>query len=177
MAFTIIFTHTFAFGLIARLDPSGRATAGTPAMLMVGSAVAPLVGWYAGVEAIGYAAIVLVAPELLLFNETRRAVLRAQPASARAAEAAGSALVNDRHRTALRQTERAAEAFQALRIPVCIMTDYGISTLLPKTDTCLRTRYVSLRANQAWLASSYFAVLWPIQFNSKAFCLQAVHLA
>ena len=93
MAFTIIFTHTFAFGLIARQDPSGRATAGTPAMLMVGSAVAPLVGWYAGVEAIGYAAIVLVAPELLLFNETRKAVLRAQPASARAAEAAGSALV------------------------------------------------------------------------------------
>jgi predicted MFS family arabinose efflux permease len=44
MAFTIIFTHTFAFGLLAKLDPTGRAVAGTPAMLMVGAAFAPFVG-------------------------------------------------------------------------------------------------------------------------------------
>lgn len=37
MAFTILFVHTFAFGLLARLDPTGRAVAGTPAMLMVGA--------------------------------------------------------------------------------------------------------------------------------------------
>ena len=30
MAFTIIFVHTYAFGLMARLDPTGRAVAGTP---------------------------------------------------------------------------------------------------------------------------------------------------
>lgn len=84
MAFTIIFTHTYAFGLLARLDPTGRAVAGTPAMLMVGAAVAPFIGGtlvkFIGFEAIGYAAVVLVAIELVLFNETRRAVLRPPPA-------------------------------------------------------------------------------------------------
>lgn len=80
MAFTIIFTHTFAFGLLARLDPSGRAVAATPAMLMVGAAIAPFVGGtlvkFIGFESIGYAAIVLVATELLLFNLTRRRLSR-----------------------------------------------------------------------------------------------------
>lgn len=80
MAFTIIFTHTFAFGLLARLDSTGRAVAGTPAMLMVGAAAAPFLGGtlvkFIGIEAIGYAAIVLVTIELLLFNETRRAIMR-----------------------------------------------------------------------------------------------------
>lgn len=40
-AFVMIFTHTFLFGLIARLDPSGRAVASTPAMMMTGSAIGP----------------------------------------------------------------------------------------------------------------------------------------
>jgi predicted MFS family arabinose efflux permease len=40
----MIFTHTFAFGLIARLDASGRAVAATPAMTMVGAAVGPFLG-------------------------------------------------------------------------------------------------------------------------------------
>jgi MFS family permease len=79
MAFTILFTHTYAFGLLARLDPTGRAVAGTPAMPMVGAAVAPFLGGtlvkFIGFEAIGYAAIVQVAIELALFNETRKAVL------------------------------------------------------------------------------------------------------
>jgi predicted MFS family arabinose efflux permease len=78
MAFTILFTHTYAFGLLARLDPTGRAVAGTPAMLMVGAAIAPFLGGtlvrFIGFSAIGYAAIALVAIELLLFNLTRRAV-------------------------------------------------------------------------------------------------------
>ena len=43
-AAVMIFTHTFAFGLLARLDESGRALTGTPAMLMVGSAVGPFLG-------------------------------------------------------------------------------------------------------------------------------------
>jgi predicted MFS family arabinose efflux permease len=38
----VIFAHPFAFGLLAKLDPSGRAMAGTPAMIMAGSAAAPL---------------------------------------------------------------------------------------------------------------------------------------
>lgn len=80
MAFTILFTHTYAFGLLARIDPSGRAVAGTPAMLMVGAAVAPFISGtlvkFIGFEAIGYAAVGLVAAELLLFNLVRRTVQR-----------------------------------------------------------------------------------------------------
>jgi predicted MFS family arabinose efflux permease len=93
MAFTIIFTHTFAFGLLARLDPSGRATAGTPAMLMVGSALSPFIGGtlvkFIGFEAIGYAAIVLVALELVLFNTTRRIVVAADANDLTVANALG----------------------------------------------------------------------------------------
>ena len=55
----MIFTHTFLFGLLARLDTSGRATAATPAMLMIGSASGPLIGGtlvkLAGYSALGYA--------------------------------------------------------------------------------------------------------------------------
>ena len=40
----MIFTHTFAFGLLSRLDPSGRAVAATPAMLMTGAAIGPILG-------------------------------------------------------------------------------------------------------------------------------------
>lgn len=80
MAFTIIFVHTYAFGLLARLDPSGRAVAGTPAMLMIGSAIAPFIGGtlakFVGFEAIGYAVAVLVALELLMFNWARILVAR-----------------------------------------------------------------------------------------------------
>lgn len=43
-AAVMIFTHTFAFGLLARLDRSGRAMAATPAMLMAGAAIGPLLG-------------------------------------------------------------------------------------------------------------------------------------
>ncbi|MFM2404329.1 MAG: hypothetical protein RL223_2209 [Pseudomonadota bacterium] len=44
LAAVMIFTHTFAFGLLARLDLSGRAMAATPAMLMVGAAIGPILG-------------------------------------------------------------------------------------------------------------------------------------
>lgn len=40
----LLFVHTFLFGLMARLDPSGRAVAATPAMLMIGSAIGPVLG-------------------------------------------------------------------------------------------------------------------------------------
>lgn len=51
-----IFTHTFVFGRLATLDPSGRAAAATPAMLMVGAALGPLVGGALG-ENLGFAAL------------------------------------------------------------------------------------------------------------------------
>lgn len=38
------FTHTFIFAYLARLDPSGRAVAATPVMLMTGSAIGPFLG-------------------------------------------------------------------------------------------------------------------------------------
>jgi predicted MFS family arabinose efflux permease len=44
MVFAIIFGHTFIFGLFARMDPSGRMNASTPSMLMLGTAVGPLLG-------------------------------------------------------------------------------------------------------------------------------------
>lgn len=40
----LLFMHAFLFGLMARLDPSGRAVAATPAILMVGSAIGPALG-------------------------------------------------------------------------------------------------------------------------------------
>ena len=40
----MIFTHVFLFGHLARLDPTGRAVAATPAMVMTGSAVGPFLG-------------------------------------------------------------------------------------------------------------------------------------
>lgn len=55
-AAVLIFTHTFVFGFLAEQDPSGRAVALTPAMLMTGSAAAPFLGG-AMVEAWGLAAI------------------------------------------------------------------------------------------------------------------------
>ena len=38
----LLFMHAFLFGLMARLDPSGRSVAATPAMLMTGSAAGSL---------------------------------------------------------------------------------------------------------------------------------------
>jgi predicted MFS family arabinose efflux permease len=40
----MLFTHTFAFGRLAALDVTGRAVAATPAMVMIGSAMGPIIG-------------------------------------------------------------------------------------------------------------------------------------
>jgi predicted MFS family arabinose efflux permease len=62
-AAVMIFTHTFAFGLMAQLEPSGRAMAATPAMLMVGAAIGPVLGGTlvktAGYGSLGVAAILI----------------------------------------------------------------------------------------------------------------------
>jgi predicted MFS family arabinose efflux permease len=44
MIFATIFGHTFIFGLFAKFDPSGRMNASTPSMLMLGTAIGPIVG-------------------------------------------------------------------------------------------------------------------------------------
>lgn len=75
-AAVMIFTHTFAFGLIARLDPSGRALAATPAMVMAGAAIGPVLGGtlvkWGGYGTLGVAAIVIAALAVLCFALTRR---------------------------------------------------------------------------------------------------------
>ncbi len=72
-AAVIIFTHTFAFGLIARLEPTGRALAATPAMIMTGAAIGPILGGTL-VKAFGYgslavAAAVIAAVSVLCFRQ------------------------------------------------------------------------------------------------------------
>lgn len=59
-AAVMIFTHTFAFGLLARLDPSGRALAATPAMLMTGAAIGPVLGGTL-VKSFGYGSLAIAA--------------------------------------------------------------------------------------------------------------------
>lgn len=60
---TMLFTHTFAFGALARLDPSGRCVAATPAMVMIGSAIGPVLGGTLGQSA-GYGAIGVAALQI-----------------------------------------------------------------------------------------------------------------
>jgi len=70
-AAVMIFTHTFAFGLLASLEPSGRALAATPAMIMTGAAIGPILGGTLvkgfGYGAIGIAALAIDLAALLLF--------------------------------------------------------------------------------------------------------------
>ncbi|WP_368517631.1 MFS transporter [Rhizobium sp.] len=72
---TMVFTHTFAFGLLSRLDKSGRAVAATPAMLMTGAAIGPILGGtlikMSGYTAIGFAACVCATLAFLAFSRVR----------------------------------------------------------------------------------------------------------
>lgn len=52
----VIFTHTFLFGLLSRIDPSGRSVSATPAMMMTGSAIGPVLGGIV-VAQLGYAGL------------------------------------------------------------------------------------------------------------------------
>lgn len=73
----IIFSHTFAFGLLARLEPSGRALAATPAMMMIGGAIGPVLGGTlvkgAGYAGISVAAAVIAAVAVFCFLQLRPA--------------------------------------------------------------------------------------------------------
>ena len=68
----MVFTHTFAFGLLAASDPSGRSLAATPAMLMAGAALGALLGGTLvklfGFSSIAVAAACLAAFALLCFS-------------------------------------------------------------------------------------------------------------
>lgn len=59
-AAVMIFTHTFGFGLLARLEPSGRALAATPAMMMTGAAIGPILGGTL-VKTFGYGSLAFAA--------------------------------------------------------------------------------------------------------------------
>jgi predicted MFS family arabinose efflux permease len=71
-AAVMIFTHTFAFGLLAQLDRSGRAMAATPAMLMIGAAIGPILGGTLvkafGYGSLGIAALVIGAVAVACFS-------------------------------------------------------------------------------------------------------------
>jgi MFS family permease len=75
----VIFTHTFLFGMLSRLDQSGRAVAATPAMMMSGAATGPAIGGAIvaafGYEGLGYAAALVsaVAVALMVAFKTRAA--------------------------------------------------------------------------------------------------------
>lgn len=68
----VTFTHVFAFGVLARLDPSGRVVAATPVMVMAGSATGPLLGGVlalqVGYGSLGWAALALGLSSALCFR-------------------------------------------------------------------------------------------------------------
>ena len=74
-AAVMIFTHNFAFGLLSKLDPTARALAGTPAMLMIGAAIGPVLGGVLvqtfGFGSLGVAAIVIAFIAVTLFSQAR----------------------------------------------------------------------------------------------------------
>jgi predicted MFS family arabinose efflux permease len=71
-AAVMIFSHTFAFGLLARIDRTGRAVAATPAMLMTGAAIGPVLGGtlvkQSGYGSLGIAAVVIAAAAVFCFS-------------------------------------------------------------------------------------------------------------
>ncbi|MFG1380390.1 MFS transporter [Xanthobacter versatilis] len=88
-AAVMIFTHTFAFGILSRLDPTSRALAATPAMLMTGAAMGPIMGGILvqtlGYGGLGVAAMIVAFVAMVLFSRVHaapRAVLAAPPAQA-----------------------------------------------------------------------------------------------
>jgi predicted MFS family arabinose efflux permease len=75
-AAVMIFTHTFAFGMLARIDTTGRAVAATPAMLMTGAAIGPVLGGTLvkqfGYGSLGLAVMLIAAVAVLCFSQLER---------------------------------------------------------------------------------------------------------
>jgi predicted MFS family arabinose efflux permease len=84
--FVMIFSHVFLFGLIARLDLSGRAVASTPAMVMTGSAIGPFLGGTLvvnfGYTAIGYAVVLIGVIAVLFLSRIKENSIQTNQASA-----------------------------------------------------------------------------------------------
>jgi predicted MFS family arabinose efflux permease len=82
----VIFTHTFLFGLLTRLDGTGRAAAATPAMMMVGSCIGPALGGAVvqglGYPGLGWAACVIAALAVLAMWQLRRSLVATPPRQA-----------------------------------------------------------------------------------------------
>jgi predicted MFS family arabinose efflux permease len=74
----VIFTHTFLFGLLAKLDTSGRIVAATPAMMMIGSCIGPALGGGVvqafGYPGLGYAACLVAAIAVTCILRGKRAL-------------------------------------------------------------------------------------------------------
>ena len=87
----VVFSHTFAFGLLARLEPSGRALSATPAMLMAGSAIGPVLGGtlvkFVGYGSLGFAAIALCSAAVMCFRQLPRPTRGVPPPAPAAAQA------------------------------------------------------------------------------------------
>lgn len=79
----LIFTHVFTFGMLAKLDPSGRAMAATPAMVMLGAAIGPFLGGTLvkvfGYGAIGGAALTIGVIAAMAFSRLPRTTPSAAP--------------------------------------------------------------------------------------------------
>lgn len=86
----LIFTHIFLFGLLSRLDTSGRCLAATPAMTMVGSCTGPAAGGFIvstlGYQGLGWTALIVSMVALGLLTLLR---LQLQARSANFASAHG----------------------------------------------------------------------------------------
>jgi predicted MFS family arabinose efflux permease len=85
-AAVLIFVHTFAFGLLAKLEPSGRALAATPAMVMTGSAIGPVLGGTLvktfGYGSLGTAAAIVATVAVFCFARLPTAARAASPSKA-----------------------------------------------------------------------------------------------
>lgn len=74
--FMVIFTHNFLFGMLSRLDPSGRSAAATPAMMMMGSCIGPVLGGVIaqgfGYSGLGWAACAVAAVAVVGMLKVRK---------------------------------------------------------------------------------------------------------
>jgi len=69
----MLFTHVFGFGLLARLETTGRMLAATPAIMMSGGAIGPVLGGtlvkFSSYQALGLAAVVMGVAALVCFAQ------------------------------------------------------------------------------------------------------------
>lgn len=82
--FMVIFTHTFLFGMLSKLDASGRVAAATPAMMMIGSCIGPALGGTVvqniGYPGLGWVACVVALIAMICMALGQRALAAKSPA-------------------------------------------------------------------------------------------------